>query len=252
MSQSSRAELLTLALGVLPALPTTVDVLSEGGGCHVLRLSQVEDDLLHGYSTRSAMRAGLHLLARVYDDRRGRYEIEFEVDESFFHSGQEALVHLAVVGVRHRKARRAAPRVGVSVQLAARVRYGHSMPRDTELVVRLIDISATGLAFVTERELSPGDMFMLAFRLGDRDLRVESRVVRVDPAPYGRYRAGCEIVEISDGDRRAIAALADQSEERGSQDERRPDVVAALADAREARIRRGELDEAPGKNPAVG
>jgi hypothetical protein len=198
------------------------------------------------------MRPGLHLLARVVDEQRGRYEIEFEVVEAFFHSGQEALMHLAVVGVRHRKARRAAPRVGVSVQLAARVRYGHSMPRDTELVVRLIDISTTGLAFVTERELATGDMFLLPFRLGDRDMRVDARVVRVDPAPYGRYRAGCEIVEISDGDRRTISALADQSEQRGSQEERRPEVVAALADARETRARREELDEAPGQNPAVG
>jgi c-di-GMP-binding flagellar brake protein YcgR len=189
----------------------------------------------------------------VFDEQRGRYEIEFEVEESFFHSGQEALVHLAVVGVRHRKARRTAPRVGVSVQLGARVRYGHSMPRDTELIVRLIDISATGLAFVTDRELAAGDMFMLPFRLGDRDLKVEARVVRVDPAPYGRYRAGCEIVEISDADRRAITALAEQAEERGSQDERRPEVVAALADVREARAqRRSEHDFAPGENPAVG
>jgi hypothetical protein len=84
-------------------------------------------------------------------------------------------------------------------------------------------------------------------------MQVETRVVRVDPAPYGRYRAGCEIVEISDADRRAISALAAQSEQQGSEDERRPEVIAALADAREARqLRLGELDLAAGENPAIG
>ena len=78
-------------------------------------------------------------------------------------------------------------------------------------------------------------------------------MVRVDPAPYGRYRAGCEIVEISDADRRAISALAEQSEQQGSEDERRPEAIAALADAREARAqRRSAADLATGENPAIG
>jgi hypothetical protein len=201
------------------------------------------------------MRADLHLLARVFDSSRGRYEVEFEVVESFFHSSAEALVHLGVTAVRHRKARRAAPRVGVAVQLLARVRYGHSMPRDTEIEVRLVDVSATGLAFVTQRELSAGDMLNLAFPLAGREMHVEVRVVRTDPAPYGRYRAGCEIIEIGDADRRAISALAAQAEQGGSEQERRPDVVAALAEAREARAlaqRVAEVDLAAGENPAIG
>jgi hypothetical protein len=201
------------------------------------------------------MRPDLHLLARVYDSSRGRYEIEFEVDEAFFHSSAEALVHLAVAAVRHRKARRAAPRVGVAVQLQARVRYGHSMPRDTEIEVRLVDVSATGLAFVTQRELSAGDMLNLAFPLAGREMHVEVRVVRTDPAPYGRYRAGCEIIEIGDADRRAISALAEQAEQAGSEQERRPEVVAALAEAREARAlaqRQAEVDLTAGEKPAIG
>jgi hypothetical protein len=235
MSQSSRAELMTLALGVLPALPATVDVLSEGGGCHVLRLSHSEGDVLHGFCTRSAMRTGLHLLARVFDEQRGRYEIEFEVEESFFHTGSESLVHLTVTNVRHRKARRASPRVGVSVKLDARVRYCRTMPRDAQVEVRLIDVSATGLAFVTQRELSAGDMFQLSFPLAGELMEIETRVVRLDPAPYGRYRAGCEITEISDAHRRAISRLAEGAEEAGSAAERRPEHTEALSEARQNR-----------------
>src|SRR6476659_2296011 len=142
----------------MPELPEIVDVLSEDGGCFPLRISEREEDLLLGYAPRGAIRDDLHLLARVYHPGRGRYEVEFEVVDHFFHSTQEALAHLAVSGVRHRKARRASPRVAVSAQASAAVRYCRSLPRDTVLDVRVVDVSATGCAFVTQKELDPGDM----------------------------------------------------------------------------------------------
>jgi len=56
----------------------------------------------------------------------------------------------------------------------------------------------------------------------------------MDAAPYGRYRAGCEITEISDADRRAVAALAAEAPDSGSEDQRNPEVVAALTESRAA------------------
>ena len=235
MSNDQRVELVSLALGVLPELPSVVDVLSEGGGSYELRLSHRENDLLHGFCAAPAAHPRLHLLARVFDAARGRYEIEFEVEQSFFHTGSESLVHLTVTNVRHRKARRASPRVGVSVKLDARVRYCRTMPRDAQVEVRLIDVSATGLAFVTQRELSAGDMFQLSFPLAGELMEIETRVVRLDPAPYGRYRAGCEITEISDAHRRAITRLAEGAEQAGSAAERRPEHTEALSEARQNR-----------------
>ena len=234
MSEQTREELLTLALGVLPELPGTVDVLSEDGGCYQITIDGLEDEMLLAHAPRTAMRDDLHLLARVYHPGRGRYEVEFEVVEHFFHSTQEALAHLAVSGVRHRKARRASPRVAVSAQASAAVRYCRSLPRDTVLDVRVVDVSATGCAFVTQKELDPGDMVLLEFGLTGRRMRIESRVVRLDPAPYGRYRAGCEITEIGDGDRRAVSALAAEQPDRGSEEQRNPEAVAALAESRAA------------------
>jgi hypothetical protein len=235
MSKPTREELLALALGVLPELPGVVDVLSEDGGSYELRLSHIEGKVLHGFCVRPVMPKDLHLLARVFDPARGRYEVEFEVVDSFFHTGSETVAHLAVSGVRHRKARRASPRVPVSLKLDASVRYCRSLPRDTRVEVRLVDVSCTGLAFVTQRELAAGDMFSLTLPLNDRLMLLETRVVRIDPAPYGRYRAGCEITEISDADRRAIAALAEASEQPGSESERRPEHAEAWAEARQNR-----------------
>jgi PilZ domain len=232
--QPTREELLTLALGVLPELPDTIDVLSEDGGCFHLVLEDRQDGLLLGQAPRSAIRGDLHLLARVYYPDRGRYEVEFEVVEHFFHSLSDALVHLAVSGVRHRKARRAAPRVAISAPARAIVRYCRSLPRDATLDVRLVDVSATGCAFVTQKELDPGDLVHLTFTVDGRALRPEARIVRLDPAPYGRYRAGCEITEISDSDRRAISSLAAVSAVDGSEDQRKPEVAEALAESRAA------------------
>jgi hypothetical protein len=101
--------------------------------------------------------------------------------------------------------------------------------------VRLVDVSATGLAFVSQRELSAGDLLRLVFPLGGRRLKVEARVVRMDPAPYGRHRIGCEITEIGDLDRKTIAQVAEEADAAGSEQERRPERLAAWAEARERR-----------------
>jgi hypothetical protein len=232
MPEPTREELLTLALGVLPEPPETVDVLSEDGGCFPLTITGLEDDLLHAYAPRNAVRHDVHLLARVFYPERGRFEVEFEVLETFFHSTQEALVHLAVSGVRHRKARRASPRVPISASATATVKYCRTLPRDTAMDVRVVDISATGCAFVTQKELSAGDLMVVEFGLDGRNVRMEARVVRIDPAPYGRYWAGCEITEISDGDRKTVSAMAPVPSDHGSEEQRNPEAVAALAESR--------------------
>jgi hypothetical protein len=249
MSPPTSEQLLELALGVLPAMPCAVDALSETGGSCALRLDHQDEQSLVAYAPADAVGGGVRLLVRVFDESRGRYEVEFEVVEGFFHTGHETLVHMAVCGVRHLKARRAAARMGVSIQLDARVRFCRTMPKDTAFEVRLVDVSATGLALVTQRSLDAGDLLHLQFPLEGRPVEAEARVVRVDPAPYGRYRAGCEITEISDEHRRLVSTLATAAEAGGSERERRPDHIAALSEARQARAAR---TDAAGTNHANG
>ena len=233
MSTPTREELLTLALGVLPPLPgPVIDVLSEDGGSFSVTLSTHEGGLLHGFAPRTSVRNDLHLLARIFDQVRGRYEVELQVVEAFYHTGEEALVHLAVNAVRHRKARRAAPRAAAAEPGTARVKYCRSMPRDAELEVRLADLSATGLAFLSQHELAAGDLFQLEFRLQGKPISLETRIVRCDPAPYGRYRCGCEITAISDHDRQVISSLAAARREDGSADQRNPETVELRARVR--------------------
>jgi hypothetical protein len=234
MSTPDPAVLVQLALGVFPPLPAIVEVLSEDGGGFAVRLVACEDGLLHAYAPRTQVRKDLRLLARVTDAQRGRYEVEFETVEVFYHSAADALVHMAVTGVQHRKMRRAAPRVAISERAHARVLFCRTLPRDTRLDLRLADISATGVAFTGTSALDPGDLLLISTRLGGMAIHFEARVVRSDPAPYGRFRTGCEIIEFAADARESIAAMAEATPEGGSEDQRRPDALEAMQQVRSA------------------
>lgn len=234
MPTPNPADLLQLALGVFPPLPAIVEVLSEDGGGFALRLADREDDLLHAYGPRTQVRKDLRLLARVTDPNRGRYEVEVEVAEVFYHSSADALVHLTVTGVHHRKMRRAAPRVSVNERAHARVLFCRTLPRDTRLDLRLADISATGVAFIGMGSLDPGDLLLVSTRIGGMAIHFEARVVRSDPAPYGRFRTGCEIIEYAADARENIAAMAESAPADGSEDQRRPHAVEDMSQLRRA------------------
>ena len=215
--------MLALAMGVFPPLPAIVEVLSADGGGFPLRISGHEDDLLQAYAPRNQVRKELRLLSRVTDPARGRYEVELEVAEVFFHSAADALIHASVTGVQHRKMRRSSPRVSISERAHARVLFCRTLPRDTRLDLRLSDISATGVAFTGTSELDPGDLLLVSTRISGMPIHFEARVVRASPAPYGRFRTGCEIIEFAAEARESIAALASSTPDAGSEEQRRGD-----------------------------
>ena len=56
----------------------------------------------------------------------------------------------------------------------------------------------------------------------------------------GRYRAGCEITEMSDGDRKAVSALAAIASDGGSEEQRNPDALVNLSLAQNAAGQAGD------------
>ena len=238
----TREELLALALGVLPSPPFQIEVLSEDGGSFLLAIFAQEGELLHAFGPREAVRKDLHLLARITDEARGRYELEFEVADAFFHSGTDTLLHVAVSGVRHRKMRRAAPRIAIAEPATARVVFCRTLPRDSEVAVRLADISTTGMAFSAAKRLDIGDLLSVTTRLGGHPAEMEVRVIRTDPAPYDRYRIGCEITEVDEPTRAVIAELAEVAES-GSEAERRPQGRAESEARERLRAQRAGLGD---------
>jgi len=225
MPKPNRQELLALAMGVLPPPPAIVDVLSEDGGSFPLELTSIDGELLLGYAPRAHVRQELHLLARVEDAERGRYEVEFEIAEAFYHSSAVAEIHAAVSGVRHRKMRRSSPRVATAEKGSAEVLFCRSLARGTMVEVRMADLSTTGLAFTSREKLHPGDLLLVSTPLAGRTVTCEARVVRSDPAPYGRFRSGCETTEIDEPTRRLIADLAMHAPIDGVEVERRSDAI---------------------------
>lgn len=229
MAEPSRADLLRLALGVLPPPPALLDVLSEDGGSFRVALDGMEQDLLRVYAPRTAVRTGLRLLARITDQDRGGYEVEFEVAEVFFHTGAEALAQVLVTQVRRRKMRRLATRVPVAATAVGRIVFCRSLPEGTEIDVRVADVSTTGVAFSSRQPLDAGDLVDLEAHLAGRAMTIGVRVVRCDPAPYGRFRIGCEITDLPVSDRQALGALADESGDDSSAARRRPDAPGGKA-----------------------
>jgi len=128
------------AAAAAPLLDVVLFCALTGGG-FALRIAAREDELLHAYGPRTQMRKELRLLSRITDAQRGRYEIEFEVAEVFYYSATDALLHLAVTGVHHRKMRRASPRVAVSERAHARVLFCRTLPRDSRLDLRVLDLT---------------------------------------------------------------------------------------------------------------
>ena len=226
MAEPSRADLLSLALGVLPQPPALLDVISEDGGAFRAALDGVDHDMLRLYAPRTAVRKDLRLLARITDQDRGGYEVELEVVEVFFHSGAEALTQAAVTQVRRRKMRRLATRVPVAAKAVGRIVFCRSLPEGTEIDVRVADVSTTGVAFSSRQPLDSGDLIELDAYLAGRTMTIGVRVVRCDPAPYGRFRIGCEITELAAGDREALAELACEAGDESSAAERRADAHA--------------------------
>ena len=64
--------------------------------------------------------------------------------------------------------------------------FCRTLPRHETLDVRLSDVSTTGIGFTSAKELHAGDMLVVAATLAGKIVDIETRVVRVDPAPYGR------------------------------------------------------------------
>jgi PilZ domain len=219
--ESTPEHLLGLAQGILPPPPCSIDLISEDGGSFAVSFSGYEDNMILLHAPRLSVRKQLRLLARISDQQRGGYEVELEILDCFFHSGEHTLVHAIVTAVRRRKGRRLAPRVAISQPATARIVASASLPTNTELDVRITDVSATGLAFSSQRPLDTGDQLTVHLDLSDRPTAITSRVARCDRAPYGRFRVGCEIRNLTEHDHQALARLSQISDSPSATSDRR-------------------------------
>ena len=232
MSDPQHDALLMLALGVLSEPPCSVDVLSEDGGSFPMQLVECSDGMIHARAPRTAMRKDLLLLARGLRPGtgpvRGRVRRRRGVLPQHHRGGgaDEGVCGPSPQGP---------PRRPASGGLRDRDRARPLLPLDA---ARQRARRAAGRPVVDR----PGIRHPARARSGRSDHargaagrpRDDDRGARRPrgSGPYGRYRAGCEITEISDGDRTAISELADKHTSEGEIENRNPDEVALRAEVR--------------------
>ena len=88
------------------------------------------------------------------------------------------------------------------------VLYSRKMGTEAEFDVHLTDLSADGLAFVTDQPLTPGDLLSVMPTIDRRLARLRVRVLHIASAHYGRSRVGCEVTSVAGSERARLAVLA--------------------------------------------
>lgn len=186
---------LQMARAILPELPFDTDAYQSSGAASTLRIYGEENGHLHAMMPWAEAREGMALIIPIRSEERGGYDIACHVADVYFEGGSLGRVDLEITAVSRRKPYRAVVRAHASqLALVTIVASRHQATRE-EFDVRLVDLSVTGFAFLTERKLAPGDIVALSTQLGDANFFAEARVVNPGPAPYGRRRMGCEILK---------------------------------------------------------
>ncbi|MEP6641376.1 MAG: PilZ domain-containing protein [Gaiellales bacterium] len=184
-----------MARAILPELPFDVDAYKCDGAASTLRIYAEEDGHVHAMMPWAEAREDMALVIPIRSQDRGGYDIACHVASVYFEGGSLGRVDLAITAVSRRKPYRAVVRAHTSQLALVTVVASRHQRAGEEFDVRLVDLSVTGFAFLTERKLAAGDIVALGTQLGDANFSAEARVVNPAPAPYGRRRMGCEILE---------------------------------------------------------
>jgi PilZ domain len=223
-------ELLEQFLSLLPPLPTPIGVFSAGGVAEVV-LADLDRGLLIGYAPQMLMQPHLVVVCPLRDQGGGGYDISLRVEKAYFQSSNQTLLHLRVIDVVHQPGHRRTKRAQRSDDADAVVLRSRALPDGEHFHVRTADLSAGGVAFVTELALAMGDRVMLSIHIGARPITLEALVMRVEPISFGRYRVGCEVAAIAEHDRDVVVQIAEAADD-GDVDERDPVVMAARIQGR--------------------
>ena len=192
----AKADLVALALGVLPAPPCQVAGLHGDGGKSELRvLGASPTGHLQAELPVIDAREGGEILIKV-ERGRGGFLIACRVETAYFIGGLDGLVDLEVISVTRRKPHRATERMIIDETAQIDVLLAHKVAPGATLVAWLLDISAGGAAFLTEQPFDAGDQVRLRTVIRGRPVSTRAHVVNVSRQVFGRYRVGCEFSQL--------------------------------------------------------
>lgn len=210
-----------LALDILSQQPLpTVEAFSSDGGVVPFRVLAQQGIHIVAEAPRLRVRERLDLLVRTNDAAGGGHDISLTVIDVIQQADWMARLHLRVIDVQRRASERVTPRARLEETAVVHVLGARALEQDEEFEVRLADLSASGVAFVTDRRFHVGDRVAMMARVGGRSLRLQARVLQTCVSDGEHQRVGCEIMQIADQDRRRIAELTARAREDGSPDQR--------------------------------
>lgn len=189
------ANQLALALAILPEVPGDIDAYRSTGPATTLHLHEATEDRLLAVVPRGDVHKDSALIIPIRNEERGGYDVACHVVEMYYESASMSRVELEVTSVSRLKPFRAVARAHLSQLALVSIVAGTELAQGDEFDTRLADISQTGFALLTERHLERGDLITMTTQLDAAVLRVKARCVQVAPAPYGRRRIGCQIID---------------------------------------------------------
>lgn len=220
MSTRPRSRRLLVALSILSEEPTRLIALRADGGVLPLRIVASDAHALLAHVPADDAREGLTLRLRLRRRDGSGHDIDLAMASAFYHSDGVALARLLVRSVRPANGARAHARTRLDDLALVHVQRASAIASGTEFDVRLVDVGSFGVAFITDAELRDGDRLAVIASVERRMLRLGARVLHTRRAHYGRRRIGCEVLEVTGGDRRLLNTLARRFPAAGSPDQR--------------------------------
>lgn len=168
---------------------------------------QLDGDVLRVYLPRLQM-AGIDRLTLRFAVGNTPWRAEFELAEAEYHTFEQAIGVLRLVGIEQDGAGRQTARAELRAPGVLTAILCANAVEGNEYDVRVEDISESGLQLSTELAVEPGDEFALTTELEGRRVRLEAKAVKAFGGNYGRITVGARITKISEADLRAVRRLA--------------------------------------------
>lgn len=207
MGHARSFALLRQAAPLLPALPATVEVLPESDGPLRLRLLAIHSEVIEAHGPRLRLRPKMTLQARLESPGGARHDLDLVVAQLIPQDAFTALVKLKVTGLHKRASGRGQARMAVDGRCGLYVMSCRDLPTGQQFEVEVVDLSASGLAFQTDRPFRLGDLVAVMPRVDGLPVRLRARVLNSRPAEGGN-RVGCEVIAVPDDDHQRLARLA--------------------------------------------
>ncbi|HEX2589585.1 MAG TPA: PilZ domain-containing protein [Gaiellales bacterium] len=182
---------------------------------------------------RLRVTAGGELTARVHGDDLRPWVVRFSTESAAYHTPHLALVELRARGIKldehHRRSDRTP--LGGHARLVA-VNCQDVVDGDV-VEGSIVDVSDTGVAFLTRRLLRQGDRLEFSGRFFATVVEAEVRVARVSE-DAGQLQVGCMFIAIEPSERAKLRQVATARPRGGAADFSLLQQLAAERTAREA------------------